>query len=144
MRHIAHLRNINNKQVWRTITEAHLKSLRYFLPLEKRMTLHLDKLESPSLKNALCRVLLKLAHFFFLNIKCQCILSISLFFPFWKGLGPPFLLHPRMKMEKFIDRQTDGWQTAGNQKSSLELSLRWATFTISEWNQLKINSYSSF
>ena len=36
----------------------------YFLPLEKRMTLHLDKLESPSLKNALCRVLLKLAHWF--------------------------------------------------------------------------------
>ena len=34
------------------------------LPLEKGMALHLDKFESPSPKNALCQVCLKLALWF--------------------------------------------------------------------------------
>ena len=35
-----------------------------YLPLEKDRALHLDKLESPSLKDALCQVWLKLAQWF--------------------------------------------------------------------------------
>ena len=35
-----------------------------YLPFEKGMALHLKKLESPSPKNALCQVWLKLAHWF--------------------------------------------------------------------------------
>ena len=35
-----------------------------YLPLEKRGALHLNKLESPSLKDALCQVWLKLAQWF--------------------------------------------------------------------------------
>ena len=37
---------------------------RYYLPLEKGVTLHLYKLEFPSLKNALCQVWLKLTQWF--------------------------------------------------------------------------------
>ena len=37
---------------------------RKHLPLEKGWTLHLNKLESPSPKDALCQVCLKLAHLF--------------------------------------------------------------------------------
>ena len=36
----------------------------YYLPLEKGGVLHLNKLESPSPKNALCQVWLKLAQWF--------------------------------------------------------------------------------
>ena len=43
----------------------------YYLPLEKRMALHLNKFESPPTKDALCQVWFKLAQWFwrrFLNI----------------------------------------------------------------------------
>ena len=36
----------------------------YYLPLEKGGALHLNKLESPSPKDALCKIWLKLAHWF--------------------------------------------------------------------------------
>ena len=36
----------------------------YYLPLEKGGALHLNKLESPSLRDTLCQVLLKLAQWF--------------------------------------------------------------------------------
>ena len=53
---------------------------RNYLPLEKGGALHLNKLESPSLRNTLCQVWLKLAQWF------------------WRR---------RRKCEKFTDRQTD-------------------------------------
>ena len=69
-----------------------------YLPLEKGWAFHLNKLESPSHKDALCQIWLKLAQWF------------------WR----------RWKCEKFTDRQTvgqkDRWRTKGDQKSSLELS----------------------
>ena len=39
----------------------YFSQFRYYLPLEKGKTHHLNKLESPSPKDALCNVLLKLA-----------------------------------------------------------------------------------
>ena len=76
---------------------------RNYLPLEKGWALHLNKLESPSPKDALCQVWLKLAQWF------------------WRR---------RWKCEKFTDRrtdrqtdrQTDRRRTTGDQKSLLELS----------------------
>ena len=72
---------------------------RNYLPLEKGGALHLNKFESPSPKDALCQVWLKLAQWF------------------WRR---------RWKCEKFTDRrtdrQTDRRRTTGDQKSSLELS----------------------
>ena len=84
---------------------------RNYLSLEKGGALHLNKLESPSPKDALCQVWLKLAQWF------------------WRK---------RWKCEKFTDGRTDGrtdrqrdgqterrtdrGQTKGVQKSSLELS----------------------
>ena len=72
---------------------------RNYLPLEKGGALHLNKLESPSPKDALCQVWLKLAQWF------------------WRR---------RWKCKKFTDRrtdrQTDRRRTTGDQKSSLELS----------------------
>ena len=71
-------------------------AISYYLPLEKVGAFHLNKLESPSSKDALCQVWLKLAEWF------------------W-----------RRKVYRRTDRQTDGRtdrQTIGDQKSSLELS----------------------
>ena len=84
---------------------------RYYLPLEKGGTHHLNKLESPSPKDALCQVWLKLAQWFwrrrFLNFN-------NVFSPFWiispwkragsfiwTNLKP---VHPRMLCAKF------GWK----------------------------------
>ena len=79
---------------------------RNYLPLEKGGALHLNKLESPSPKDALCQVWLKLAQWF------------------WRR---------RWKCEKFTDGQTDGRtdrQTDdGRQvirKAHLSFQLRWA------------------
>ena len=68
---------------------------RNYLPLEKGMTLHFNKLESPSPKDALCQVWLKLVQWF------------------WRR---------QWKCEKFTDGRTDRRRTTGDQKSSLELS----------------------
>ena len=76
-----------------------------YLPFGKGLALHFNKLESPSSRDTLCHVWLKLAQWF------------------WSR---------RWKCEKFTDGQTDRWRTTGDQKSSLELSaqvsfqLRWA------------------
>ena len=81
------------------ISSVYFSLFRNYLPLEKGRALHFNKLESPSPKNALCQVWLKLAQWF------------------WRR---------RWKCEKFTDRQTDrrtdGRRTTGDQKSSLELS----------------------
>ena len=53
----------------KTSTFAKVFSLfRYYLTLEKGEALHLNKLESSSLKDALCQVLLKLAQWFWRRI----------------------------------------------------------------------------
>ena len=46
-----------------------------YLPLEKGGALHLNKTESPSPKDALCQVWLKMAQWFWRI--CQCIFAIS-------------------------------------------------------------------
>ena len=65
---------------------------RNYLPLEKGGALPLNKLESPSPKNALCQVWLKLAHWFLRRFFkfCQCIFAILLLSPLGKGRGPSF------------------------------------------------------
>ena len=77
-----------------------------YLPLEKGGALHLNKLESPSPKDALCQVWLNLAQWF------------------WRR---------RWKCEKFTDRrtdrQTDRQTDDGRQvirKAHLSFQLRWA------------------
>ena len=66
---------------------------RNYLPLEKGGALHLNKPESPSPKNALCQVWLKLAQWFwkrrFFKF-CQCVFAISYLSPLGKGRGPSF------------------------------------------------------
>ena len=66
---------------------------RYYLPLEKDRAFHLNKLKSPSLKNMLCQVLLKLAQWFwkrrFHNIVNE-FLAIFLLFTLGKGQAPSF------------------------------------------------------
>ena len=66
------------------------------LPLKKGMTLHLDKLEFPPPKNALCQVWSKLAQ-----------------------------LRQRWQCEKFTDGQTDDEQQV-IRKAHLSFLLRWA------------------
>ena len=64
----------------------------HYLPLEKGVILHLNKFESPSPKDDLCQVWLKLAQ------------------SFWK------------RCQKCKSLQADGRQPTGNQNSSLQLS----------------------
>ena len=88
---------------------VHVFSLfRSYLPLEKRGTLHLNKIEFPSPKDALCKVWLKLAQWFWRKR--------------WK-----VVLEKRMKMWKDYDNANDnannnnnGQPTNFDQKSKLE------------------------
>ena len=80
-----------------------------YLPLEKGGTLHLNKLQSPPLKDTLCQVWLKLA---------QC---------FWRRWW---------KCEMFTDRQTDRQTDDGQKvirKANLNFQLRWAKKSIARW-----------
>ena len=105
---------------------------RYYLPLEKSRALHLNKLESPSPKDALCKVWLKLAQWFwrrrffnFFNVfslfcnylplekgmalhlnKLESPLSKDALCHVWLKLAQWFWRR-RWKCEKFTDRQTD-------------------------------------
>ena len=62
----------------------------YYPPFKKGRVLHQNKVESPSPKNALCQVWLKLTHWFlrtrFFKVR-QCIFAISLLPPLEKGLA---------------------------------------------------------
>ena len=51
----------------------------YYLPLEKGIALHLNKLESPSTKNALCQVCLKLTQWFWRRRFLNFVNVFSLF-----------------------------------------------------------------
>ena len=70
-----------------------LSLFRNYLPLEKVGALHLNKVESPSLKDSLCKVWLKLAQWFwrrrFFKFR-QCIFAILQLSPLGKGQGPSF------------------------------------------------------
>mgnify|MGYP003692227413 CR=1 FL=1 len=121
----------------------------YIISLWKRAgPLHLNKLESPSPKDALCQIWLYLAQWFWRR-RFFNFVNVFLLFrnynpleragPFiWTNLQP---LNPRMLCAKFggnwlsgsgeedeivkslqTDGQTDRRRTTGDQKSSLELS----------------------
>ena len=119
---------------------------RTYPPLEKDRALHLNKLESPSPKDALCLVWLKMAQrflrrrFFFINV----FLLFSNYLPLEKGRAlhlkklespspknlveiGPVVLEEKMKNVKSLRQQWRQWlrqrqwrQTNCDQKSSLE------------------------
>ena len=60
----------------------------FYLPLEKGVALHLNKLESPPSKDALGQVWLKLAQWFWRNIKYN--FTFLLLSPLGTGHGPLF------------------------------------------------------
>ena len=63
---------------------------RYYLPLEKDVALHLNKNESPSPKDTLCQVKLKLAQWFLRRRFLKVVNLISLFcnyLPLRKGMA---------------------------------------------------------
>ena len=70
---------------------------RYYLPLEKGVALHLNKLESPCPKDDLCQVWLKLAQWFWRSQKCESLQT---------------------------DRKTDGQRAI--RKAHLSFQSRWA------------------
>ena len=106
---------------------------RNYLPLEKGVTLLLNKVEFPSPKDALCQVWLKLAQWFwrrrFLKV-VNLFLKFPNYLPFGKGVAlhlnklefswprdtlcqvwlklAQWFWRRRWKCEKFTDRQTDG------------------------------------
>ena len=88
---------------WRFLKFVNVFSLfRNYLPLKKGVALHLNKLESPSPRDTLCHVWLKLAQWF------------------WRK---------RWKCEMFIDGLMDGRTDDGRQlirKAHLSFQLRWA------------------
>ena len=63
---------------------------RNYLPLEKGVVLYMNKHKSPSPKDALCQVRLKLAGWFFREKKLkfrQCIFAIMICLPLEKGVA---------------------------------------------------------
>ena len=99
---------------------------RNYLPFEKDGALHLNKLDSPSPKDALCKVWLKLAHWFW---RRRFFLILSMYFRYfiiispwkragffiWTKLNP---LHPRMLCAKFGWKWLSGsWEEVNNRKS---------------------------
>ena len=120
----------------------------YYLPLEKGLALHLKKSESASLKDALNQVRLKFALWFLRKKLLKFVNVISLFLYyipldkgvalFWNKLESPIPKDALYQVcwnwpsgsweedENVKSLQTDGRQTTGDQKSSLELSAQWA------------------
>ena len=109
---------------------------RNYPPLEKGRALHLNKLESPSSKDALCLVWLKLARWFW---RKKILNFVNFVDAIWllSPLGNVGALHlnklesplPKMKMWKVYDNNDseddnndNGQQTNFDQKSSLEPS----------------------
>ena len=120
-------------------------------PLRKGMALHLNKLKSPSPKDALCQVWLKLAQWFlrfwrrflkfvnvfslipyYLPLEKGVVLHLKKFespspkealCQIWLQLDQWFLRR-KWKCEKFTDRRTDRQQAI--RKAHLSFQLRWA------------------
>ena len=72
---------------------------RYYLPLEKGTTIHLNKRTLPSSKNALCQVWLKDGTMVFeimIFIRRQCIFAISQLYPPGKGHRPYLKIVPSL------------------------------------------------
>ena len=103
-----------------------------YIPLEKDRVLHLNKLESPSPKDALRQVWLKLAQWFwrrwlfkFVNVFSQFrnYLPLEKNWPFiWTNLNP---LQPRIHCNKF------GWNwPSGSREDFLNLSMYFRNFVI--------------
>ena len=68
-----------------------------YLPLEKCVAFHLNKLESPSPKDALCQVWLKLVHLEKKILKFINVISLFCYLPLEKGV--PLYLN---KLETWI------------------------------------------
>ena len=94
---------------------------RYYIPLEKGVALHLNKLESASPKDALCHVWLKLAQWF---------------------------LRRRWKCEKFTDRRTDGLTTDNRWLENLTWAISSVSFKqnklLSKGNNTQKHSWKLF
>ena len=88
-----HPRMLCAKFGWIWLSGQCIFAISNYLPLEKVGALHLNKVESPSLKDSLCKVWLKLALWFwrrrFLKFS-QFIFAISQLSPLGKGQGPSF------------------------------------------------------
>ena len=65
---------------------------RNYLPLEKGAALHLNKLESPSPKDTLCQVWLKLAKWFW-RIRFSNFVNVFSLFPYYLSLEKRVALH---------------------------------------------------
>ena len=75
------------------ILSMSFRYIRNYLPLEKGRALHLNKIESPSPKDALCQVWLKLDGWFWRRRFFNFVNVFSLFrnyLPLEKGRGPSF------------------------------------------------------
>ena len=90
---------------------------------------HLNKLEFPSYKNALCHVMLELAQWRFFKF-CYCIFAISLSSPLGKGRSPS-IESPEPKCQfgwNWLSGcgEDDGHRQIVIRKGHLNLRLRWA------------------
>ena len=100
MGHIAHLRKqlkSINTWLYHTVNQEKKRRKTHFLLFEKQMVLHLNKLESPSPKDAMCKGCFKLAQWFwrrgFLEKTFKftwCIFALSWLSPLGKKRGPSF------------------------------------------------------
>ena len=87
------------------------EEINHYLLYENLMVLHLNKLETPSPKNALCKVWFKLAQWFW---RRRFLFNSSVYFRYFTIISPmkraePFIwtnlnsLHPRMPCAKLVE-----------------------------------------
>ena len=128
---------------------------RNYLPLEKRVALHVNKLDFPPLKDALCQVWLKLGHTFWRRIFLISSMYLRYFVIIspWKKAGPfiwrnpftqgcfvpslieidPVVLEKKMKMWKVYDRRRDRRTDDGQKvirKVHMSFQFSWANKSI--------------
>ena len=101
-----------------------------YFPLEKGGAFHLNKLESPSPKDALCLVWLKLAQWFW-SRRFSNFINVFSFFLNYLGVGPFILikfnpLHLRMLCANFVWN----WLSGSGEENFLILSMYFHFFLI--------------
>ena len=97
---------------------------RYYLPLEKGTTIHLNKRTLPSSKTALCQVWLKYGTMvleMMIFIRRQGILAISNYFPLEKGT---------VLYLKFVPSLIENWLSGSRSGEEFQMSLYFRYFAI--------------
>ena len=94
-----------------------------YLPLERRRTLHLNQLEFPSTKETLCKVLLKLAQWFWGIWFFKFVNVFSQLSPLRKGRGPSFEKPETPSPKDTLSKLHWNWLSGSGEEDFFNLSM---------------------